>query len=105
MSDPRLVICPEKKWTKINDSSAGITTGFINIPFDMGEYSYRVAARDSGNTAPVDSDASDGGNALKIFIKDTQEELTFPTPADVYIRVRDANDKQDSSAAISVWLP
>jgi hypothetical protein len=103
MANPLIVVCPEKEWTKV---ATAITTGFIRRPLDMGQFSYRWTYRDTGGVVPDNNDASDGGNAQLLFTgSDNNVEMSFPSPADVYVRPRDSDDKSDVSANVSVALP
>jgi hypothetical protein len=102
MADPVIVQCIEKVWTKVVTAA---TTGKLRLPLDMGQFGFRWTYRDTGGVAPANGDDIDGGNAQTLFDEGTEVELSFPTPADVYVRPRDANDEEDATADISVALP
>ena len=102
MADPLIVACPEAVWTKIGTA---VTTGFVRKPLSEGAYKFYWTYRDTGEAPPDNSDITDGDNAQILFAESNNEELSFPTPADVYIQVKDSDGNTDTSSKVSVALP
>lgn len=102
MADPLIVVCPEKVWTKV---ITAITTGFIRKPESEGGYKFYWTYRDNRGAAPSNSDITDDGNSQILFSELNNEELLFPTPADIYIMVKDADTGNDTSSKVSIALP
>jgi len=90
---------PEKTWTKV---ATGVVTGFLEIPENMGQFSFYMTYRATGSAAPLDSDLRDGYKRKKLFVDSVQEPIQSTSPIDIYITSQDSDKSTNKTAVINV---
>lgn len=89
----------ENKWNKI---ATGVITGKLVRPLNMGQYAYYFTYRDTGGTAPLDADLTDGNLREKLFTDGNDNPIKATTPIDIYVTAEDADTGSTSTAKIKV---
>jgi len=88
-----LVTCTEGQWTKV---ATNILIGMLRLPVQSGAFKFTYTTRDTGDTAPSNSDETDAGLALPLFEDSRDVEINSSTGLDIYLWVQNSdNDKVD----------
>ena len=89
----------ENQWNKV---AAGVITGKLTRPLNMGQYAYYFTFRDSGDPSPSDSDLTDGDLREKLFEDGNDNLIKATTTIDIYVTAEDSDTKTTSTAKIKV---
>jgi len=101
MADPVLITCQEGQWNLVAEN---VASGFIRQTLDGGSFQYFWTSRDTGGTAPSNSDKTDGGKALPLFEKDRNEEISSKLAQDFYVWVENPDSDELDSVDVRVDL-
>lgn len=101
MANPTLVTCNEGQWTKV---ATAVVTGWLRKPKAAMSFNFYWTSRDTGGTAPSNSDDTDGGLAMPLFERTNNEQISSVTQQDFYVWVENADDDTADSTVIRVDL-
>lgn len=101
MANPVAVTCTEGSWTLV---ASNVVTGWLRKLESAGAFSFHWTSRDTGDTAPSNSDETDNGLALPLFEYNRNEEIACVNTQDFYVWVKNADDDSTDTVEIRVDL-
>jgi len=102
MANPVLINCSEGAWTKVAEN---VISGVISLTPSGGAFSYLWTSRDTGQSAPSNSDGTDSGLALPMFEHGRRREPIVSTNAqDFYLWVKNADGDDTDNIDVRVDL-
>ena len=101
MSNPYAISLDEKKWNKFEPNELN---GFLRRPSwnNQGSYSMWWTSRNSGGTAPIDTDKTDSGLSMLLFEDGNSEPFDVKASQDFYIYIENADTETDKSTILRV---
>ena len=108
MADPVFTTIYENQWVKV---ATKVVTGFLRLPFFKpsgvgapGSFDFYWTSRDTGGTAPDNSDITDGALSMPLFETGRSDEISCVAAADIYVICKNRDDDDSDSTKIRVDL-